>query len=132
MADFSSDYQKSVEVSAAHARVAAFKASLKKEKKRVKLLYKEALDIDVTESIDLENGTGKVSGTFDHEPKSASEIISLLKIDTTKWKLSQYWNKQMGDHWRVSALISQIKNPEQKFFENLLENWIPKKYKISN
>ena len=38
----------------------------------------------------------------------------------------------MGDHWRVSALVSQIKNPEQKLFEDLLENWIPKKYKISN
>ena len=60
----------------------------------------------LTESIDLEKGTGEVTGTFDHEPKSSDEIIELLKIDTTKWKLSQYWNKQMGDHWRVSALIS--------------------------
>jgi len=38
----------------------------------------------------------------------------------------------MGDHWRVSALISQIKNSEQKLFKDLLENWTPKKYKISN
>ena len=106
--------------------------SLKKEKKRLKLLYEASKDVNVTESIDLENGTGKISGTFDHEPKSATEIVSLLKIDTDKWKLSQYWNKQMGDHWRVSALISQIKNPEQKFFKDLLENWEPKKYKIPN
>ena len=56
----------------------------------------------------LDKGEGKISGTFDYEPKSAEEIIELLKIDTDKWKLSQYWNKQMGDHWRVSALISQI------------------------
>ena len=104
----------------------------KKHKKKEKHLQDISLDVNVTEAIDLENGTGKLSGTFNHEPKSAEEIISLLKIDTTKWKLSQYWNKQMGDHWRVSALISQIKNPEQKFFENLLENWTPKKYKISN
>ena len=104
----------------------------KKHKKKEKHLQDISLDVNVTEAIDLENGTGKLSGTFNHEPKSAEEIIFLLKIDTSKWKLSQYWNKQMGDHWRVSALISQIKNPEQKFFENLLENWIPKKYKISN
>ena len=104
----------------------------KKHKKKEKHLQDISLDVNVTEAIDLENGTGKLSGTFNHEPKSAEEIIFLLKIDTNKWKLSQYWNKQMGDHWRVSALISQIKNPEQKFFENLLENWIPKKYKISN
>jgi hypothetical protein len=106
--------------------------SRKKQNKKEKYLIKVSNDSNVTESIDLENGTGKLSGTFDHEPKSAEEIITLLKIDTDKWKLSQYWNKQMGDHWRVSALISQIKNPEQKFFENLLENWTPKKYKISN
>ena len=104
----------------------------KKNKKKQKQLRDISLDVSVTEAIDLENGTGKLSGTFNYEPKSAEEIISLLKIDTDRWKLSQYWNKQMGDHWRVSALISQIKNPEQKLFENLLENWTPKKYKISN
>ena len=84
----------------------------------------------LTESIDLEKGTGEVTGTFDHEPKSSDEIIELLKIDTTKWKLSQYWNKQMGDHWRVSALISQVKNSETQLFEELLVNWKPKTYKI--
>ena len=104
----------------------------KKQKKKQKYLEQVSNDSNVTETIDLENGTGKLSGTFNHEPKSAEEIISLLKIDTNKWKLSQYWNKQMGDHWRVSALISQIKNPEQKLFENLLKNWVPRKYKISN
>jgi hypothetical protein len=83
-----------------------------------------------TESINVEKGEGELSGTFDHEPKSSDEIIELLKIDTTKWKLSQYWNKQMGDHWRVSALISQIKNPEKQLFEELLTNWKPKTYKI--
>ena len=36
----------------------------------------------------------------------------------------------MGDHWRVSALVSQIKNPEEKLFKDLLESWKPKKYKL--
>jgi len=105
----------------------------RKNKKKKSIFFSKAADnAQIAEAIDLENGTGKLSGTFDHEPKSAEEIIILLKIDTDKWKLSQYWNKQMGDHWRVSALVSQIKNPEEKLFEDLLKNWSPKKYKISN
>jgi hypothetical protein len=105
----------------------------RKNKRKKSIFFSKAADnAQIAEAIDLENGTGKLSGTFDHEPKSAEEIIILLKIDTDKWKLSQYWNKQMGDHWRVSALVSQIKNPEEKLFEDLLKNWSPKKYKISN
>jgi len=105
----------------------------RKNKKKKSIFFSKAADsAQIAEAIDLENGTGKLSGTFDHEPKSAEEIIMLLKIDTDKWKLSQYWNKQMGDHWRVSALVSQIKNSEEKLFEDLLKNWTPKKYKISN
>ena len=105
--------------------------SRKKEKKEKKVQFfsKAADNAQIVEAIDLEKGEGKISGTFDHEPKSAEEIIQLLKIDTNKWKLSQYWNKQMGDHWRVSALVSQIKNSEEKLFKNLLESWKPKKYK---
>jgi hypothetical protein len=105
----------------------------RKNKRKKSIFFSKAADnAQIAEALDLENGTGKLSGTFDHEPKSAEEIIILLKIDTDKWKLSQYWNKQMGDHWRVSALVSQIKNPEEKLFEDLLKNWSPKKYKISN
>jgi len=102
----------------------------KKDKKKDKFFSKAADNAQLVESIDLEKGEGKISGTFDHEPKSAEEIIKLLKIDTNKWKLSQYWNKQMGDHWRVSALISQIKNPDEKHFEELLKNWKPQQYKL--
>ena len=105
--------------------------SERKIKKKKTLFFSKAADnAQIAEAIDLEKGEGKISGTFDHEPKSAEEIIQLLKIDTNKWKLSQYWNKQMGDHWRVSGLISQIKNPEEKLFKNLLESWKPKKYKL--
>jgi hypothetical protein len=101
-------------------------------KKKNKFFDKAANKAQMVESINLEKGEGTISGTFDYEPKSSEEIIKLLKIDTTKWKLSQYWNKQMGDHWRVSALVSQIKNPETQLFEELLANWKPKTYKIPN
>lgn len=105
-------------------------AERKNKKKKSIFFSKAAQNPQVVEAIDLEKGEGKISGTFDHEPKSAEEIIELLKIDTDRWKLSQYWNKQMGDHWRVSALVSQIKNPEEKLFKELLENWKPKTYKL--
>lgn len=101
-----------------------------KDKKKNKFFSKAADNAQLVESIDLEKGEGKISGTFDYEPKSAEEIIQLLKIDKNKWRLSQYWNKQMGDHWRVSALISQIKNSDEKHFEELLKNWKPQQYKL--
>jgi len=102
----------------------------KKQRKKSRFFSKAAEQSQLVESIDLDKGEGKISGTFEHEPKSAEEIIQLLKINTDKWRLSQYWNKQMGDHWRVSALITQIKNPEEKLFAELLENWKPKSYKL--
>ena len=36
----------------------------------------------------------------------------------------------MGDHWRVSALVSKIKNSEERYLEDLLKNWKPKTYKL--
>ncbi len=61
----------------------------KKKKKKTLFFSKAADNAQIAEAIDLEKGEGKISGTFDHEPKSAEEIIQLLKIDTNKWKLSQ-------------------------------------------
>lgn len=102
----------------------------RKERKKNKFFTTASRNAELVEAIDLEKGEGKISGTFDHEPKSAEEIIQLLKIDTKVWKLSQYWNKQMGDHWRVSALVSTIKNSEEIYLKELVENWKPKHYKI--
>jgi hypothetical protein len=83
---------------------------------------------DCTSSYDIENGQGKITGISNTEPKSAEEIIQILNIDTTQWKLSQYWNKQMSDHWRISALITKLKNDDTAHIEKLLENWKPKKF----
>lgn len=82
----------------------------------------------VEENYDLESGKAKLTGKSLTEPKSAEEIIALLKIDTTQWKLSQYWNKQMSDHWRISALVTKIKNPI--FAVENLKDWKPKVYNI--
>ena len=102
----------------------------KQSKKKAKFFDNAAQNAQLVESIDLEKGEGKISGTFSHEPKTPEEIINLLKIDTTKWKLSQYWNKQMGDHWRVSALVTKLKSAEEDLLVDILHNWKPKKFKI--
>ena len=57
---------------------------------------------------DLEKGQAKMEAISASEPKSPEEIIDILNIDTTQWKLSSYWNKQMGDHWRVSAMVTRM------------------------
>jgi hypothetical protein len=77
---------------------------------------------------DLESGTSKITGIFATEPRSAEEIIEILKIDTTKWKLSQYWNKEKGTKWLVSALVTRIPQAEQvqhNFLELLSEYKLP-------
>ena len=64
------------------------------------------------------------------EPKTPEEIISLLNIDTTKWKLSQYWNKQKKDHWVVSALVTAVRVTKENIIEQLLNNFSPEKLDI--
>ena len=83
----------------------------------------------ITSSFDLEKGEAKMSAISSAEPKSPDEIIKILNIDTTKWKLSQYWNKQKGEHWVVSALVSKIKATEVDDVAELLKSFKPKKYK---
>tara|TARA_R110000751_G_scaffold59588_1_gene125009 strand:+ start:941 stop:2122 length:1182 start_codon:yes stop_codon:yes gene_type:complete len=78
---------------------------------------------------DLERGEAKMEITTTSEAKSPKEIIKILNIDTTEWKLSSYWNKQMGDHWRVSAMVTKLKENEVDDVAELLKNFKPKKYK---
>jgi hypothetical protein len=74
---------------------------------------------------DLESGTSKITGIATSEPRSAEEIIRILAIDTNKWKLSQYWNKEKSDRWEISALVSKRPEAEQiqHSFLELLENY---------
>ena len=100
-------WRQSVSISAARLNISEIKYTqmkdeILKEKKQIikknRFFDKASNNAEFVESYDLEKGEGKLSATFSYEPKSAEEIIQLLKIDVNKWKLSQYWNKQMGDH----------------------------------
>ena len=90
----------------------AFDETLKKEKV---IEFKE----------DLEAGTAEIKGITFSEPRSAEEIIRILKIDTTKWKLSSYWNKETNDKWLVSAMVTAIKLEPKDFLIEVLENFKP-------
>jgi UDP-2,3-diacylglucosamine pyrophosphatase LpxH len=61
---------------------------------------------DIHENV--EAGTSKISAISSTEPKTPNEIIALLGIDTTQWKLSQFWNKEQNNKWLVSALITRL------------------------
>lgn len=74
---------------------------------------------------DLDAGTAEIKGIAFSEPKSPEEIIRILKIDTTKWKLSTYWNKQHKDYWLVSAMVSQLTKEPKDFLEETLKNFQP-------
>jgi hypothetical protein len=78
----------------------------------------------------LNTNTKQLEAIATIEPKTPEEIIALLNIDTTKWKLSQYWNKQKKDHWIVSALVTAIKQTEQDLLAEVLKNFSPKKVDV--
>lgn len=84
----------------------------------------------ISNEVNLSNNTQRIEAISLSEPKTPEEIIKLLNIDTTKWKLSQYWNKQKKDHWVVSALITQVKVTQEDIVAEIIKNFSPKKVEI--
>lgn len=74
---------------------------------------------------DLDSGTAEIKGIAFSEPKSPEEIIRILKIDTKKWKLSTYWNKQHKDYWLISAQVSQKELEPKELLKETLQNFQP-------
>jgi hypothetical protein len=76
----------------------------------------------------MEEGTAKLTAISSVEPKTPEQIIDLLKIDTSRWKLSQYWNKEKNGYWQISALVTQLPlevQVEQDFLEILRYHEFP-------
>jgi hypothetical protein len=73
----------------------------------------------------LEAGTAEIKGISVREPRTSEEIIELLKIDTTKWKLSSYWNKETYSGWMVSAMVTAIKKEPKDVLAEVLVNFKP-------
>jgi len=73
----------------------------------------------------LDEGTAELKGILVSEPRSSEEIIELLKIDTTKWKLSSYWNKETYSGWMVSAMVSALKHQPIDVLAEVIANFKP-------
>ena len=102
------------------------------KEKRVKNKFQRNANINFDQNVNVDKGEARLQGVSQTEPKSPDEIINLLNIDTTKWRLSQYWNKQMSDHWRISALVTKIKKGEEDYLKELLDTWKPQQHQIPN
>ena len=74
---------------------------------------------------DLDKGVGEIKGFSTTEPKSPEEIIEILKIDTSKWKLSSYWNKERHDGWHISAMVTAIKKETTDVLADVLKSFKP-------
>jgi hypothetical protein len=98
-----------------------------------KKLKSKSINKKTSKHFDLDKGEIKFETFINHEPKSPEEIIKLLNININDWKLSSYWNKQVQNGWRVSALVTKIKeNDEGRLFKELLKNWKPRKNYITS
>jgi len=74
----------------------------------------------------LDEGTAEIKGIAFTEPQSPEEIIRILKIDETKWKLSSYWNKQHKNYWLISAMVTHKKPEAIDLLAETLKTFTPK------
>ena len=81
---------------------------------------------------DLEEGKAEIKGVSSTEPKSAEEIIRILKINTAEWKLSSYWNKEHKDHWLISAMVTKIEVQPQDILSKVISEFTPTYQPVTN
>jgi len=86
----------------------------------------------VSENVNLEQGSSRIEALSSTEPKTPEDIIEILGIDTSEWKLSQYWNKQKSDHWVVSALVTKLKPTEVDILAEAINNYVPADYSVTS
>jgi hypothetical protein len=101
--------------------------------------YITALEGKIIENINMDSGTGTLTGLISDRPLSPEEIEVKYKIDKSKWRLSAYWNKeQTSGKYLVSANITQLKpgqiDPEtyQKNFQEFLNTYRPQSAPINS
>jgi hypothetical protein len=104
----------------------------KELKKQLTFEFREKIELlpfsknKVTEfKENLDEGTAEIKGVSLTEPKTPEEIIEILKIDTTKWKLSSYWNKEKHNGWFISAMVTAIKHEAKDMLADVLANFKP-------
>lgn len=73
----------------------------------------------------LDSGTAEIKALSALQPKTSEEIIELLKLDTTKWKLSTYWNKEQHNGWYISAMVTAVKKEPKDVLAEAIANFNP-------
>lgn len=91
----------------------SYKKNYYKNKDNKNIMNYKNTDNKKTVNYNLETGTGTLAGLVSNRPLSADEIIQKYRINTKEWKLSAYWNKEVGnDKYYVSANITKLKEGE--------------------
>lgn len=73
--------------------------------------------ISLDKSENIEDGTLKYDAIATVEPRSPEEIIRLLKIDETQWKLKMYWVKSKRAGYHISALVTRRSSQEKNLLD---------------
>lgn len=102
----------------------------KQLKKQVNFQFGEIIEHPKSNGVfefkeDLDKGTAEIKALSLTEPKSAEEIIKLLNLDVTKWKLTSYWNKERSNRWYVSAFVTAIKKQPEDALAEAIRNFNP-------
>jgi hypothetical protein len=94
--------------------------------------YIGALEERVME-VNNEKGTLKSTVNCDFEPKSDLELAELHKIDTLRYKISNYWSKQKSNGKFTSSVFATLRKPKDytpEDFAKFLEGYVPKEVKV--
>ena len=94
-------------------------------------VYKPAAGKVIEFKEDLDKGIAEIKGFASSEPRDPKEIIELLKIDTTKWKLSSYWNKETHNGWFISAMVTAVKREAKDYLVEAIHNFNPQYTQIT-
>jgi len=96
--------------------------------------YIGALEERVLE-VNNEKGTLKSTINCDFEPKSDVELAELHKIDTLRYKISNYWSKLKGNGQFTSSVFATLRKPSDytaEDFARFLEDYTPKKVEVAH
>jgi hypothetical protein len=94
--------------------------------------YIDALEERVIE-VNNEKGTLKSTVNCDFEPKSDEELAKLHKIDTLRYKISNYWSKMKSNGKFTSSVFATLRKPSDytaEDFAKFLQNYTPKEVRI--
>lgn len=80
---------------------------------------------DTTYFQDVENGFLKVETYYD-SPPHPDDVIKDHRIDTSKWKLSNFYSKGKAKGWLVTAQFLNIQGQQESLNEEALERVIRK------